>query len=414
MPIIRKSLLQLIFSGSFMKRWNDKLRPMEMVEVDKQAHKMIATWILFVLNQEQLDQRERIRLGDEIVEGGIFEYLFRMVITDIKPPVFYRIKENPEHYRKLSKWVLKQLRPRLMPLGREFWERLTEYHLNPDENSLARQILDASHMYASYSEFKLLKHLNQMDEELAGIEQSFIDRLESYSNLSGVNELLHSESTALGRFADLCGRLRFQTRWSQTPRVPETSVLGHVFIVATFAWFFSLEKGACPARRQNNFFSGLFHDIPELLTRDIISPVKKSDPTIGELIREYEEQEMERRIMDPLKKNGYGKIADRLGYFLGVDTGSEFHAAALVGGFAKKISTDELDARYNDDSYDPKDGELLKLCDHLAAFMEAYNAMQNGITSPHLHQAYWRISQSYMENPMVAGIHVGPLLADFE
>ena len=187
-----------------------------------------------------------------------------------------------------------------------------------------------------------------------------------------------------------------------------------MFIVATFAWFFSLEKGACPARRQNNFFTGLFHDMPELLTRDIISPVKKSDPTIGELIREYEEQEMERRIMSPLKENGYDQIAERLGYFLGIETGSEFDAAALIGGFAKKISTDELDARYNDDSYDPKDGELLKLCDHLAAFMEAYNALQNGITSPHLHQAYWRISQSYMENPVVAGIHVGPLLADFE
>ncbi|WP_421900285.1 HD domain-containing protein [Maridesulfovibrio sp.] len=414
MPIIRKSLLQLIFSGSFMKRWNDKLRPMEMVEVDKQAHKMIAAWILFVLNGDKLEAREKLRLGNEIVEGGIFEYLFRMVITDIKPPVFYRIKENPEHYRKLSKWVLKQLRPRLMPLGKDFWERLTDYHLNPDDNSLSRQILDASHMYASYSEFKLLKHLNQMDDELVGIEQSFIDRLKSYSGLDGVNELLHSETTALGRFADLCGRLRFQTRWSQTPRIPETSVLGHVFIVATFAWFFSLEKGACPARRQNNFFTGLFHDIPELLTRDIISPVKQSDPTIGELIREYEDQEMERRIMSPLKENGYDRIADRLGYFLGVDTGSEFDAAALVGGLPKKISTEELDARYNDDSYDPKDGELLKLCDHLAAFMEAYNALQNGITSPHLHQAYWRISQSYMENPVVAGIHVGPLLADFE
>ncbi len=414
MPIIRKSLLQLIFSGSFMKRWNDKLRPMEMVEVDKQAHKMIAAWILFVLNGDKLEKRKKIKLGNEIVEGGIFEYLFRMVITDIKPPVFYRIKENPEHYRKLSKWVLKQLRPRLMPLGKEFLERLTVYHLNPDDTSLSRQILDASHMYASYSEFKLLKHLNQMDDELVGIEQSFIDRLKTYSGLEGVNELLHSETTALGRFADLCGRLRFQTRWSQTPRIPETSVLGHVFIVATFAWFFSLEKGACPARRQNNFFTGLFHDIPELLTRDIISPVKQSDPTIGELIREYEEQEMERRIMAPLKENGYDRIADRLGYFLGVETGSEFDAAALIDGCAKKISTEELDARYNDDSYDPKDGKLLKLCDHLAAFMEAYNALQNGITSPHLHQAYWRISQSYMENPVVAGIHVGPLLADFE
>ncbi|WP_319762195.1 HD domain-containing protein [Maridesulfovibrio sp.] len=414
MPIIRKSLLQLIFSGSFMKRWNDKLRPMELVEVDKQAHKMIAAWVLFVLNSEHLELQDRIKLGNDIVEGGIFEYLFRIVITDIKPPVFYRIKENPEHYRKLSKWVLKQLRPRLMPLGKEFWERLTEYHLNNDETSLDRKILEASHMYASYSEFKLLKHLNQPDDELDGIERNFIDRLESFSHLKGVSALLHSESTPLGRFADLCGRLRFQTRWSQTPRIPETSVLGHVFIVATFAWFFSLEKGACPLRRQNNFFTGLFHDIPELLTRDIISPVKKSDPTIGELIREYEEQEMESRIMAPLKENGYDQIADRLGYFLGVETGSEFDATAKVGGCAKKISTEELDARYNDDSYDPKDGELLKLCDHLAAFMEAYNAMQNGMTSPHLHQAYWRISQSYMEDPVVAGIHIGPLLADFE
>lgn len=414
MPVIRKSLLQLIFSGSFMKRWNDKLRPMELVEVDKQAHKMIAAWILFSLNSEQRELREKVRLGNQIVEGGIFEYLFRMVITDIKPPVFYRIKENPEHYQKLSQWVLKQLRPRLMPLGGEFMERLSEYHLNPNKKSLARRILDASHMYASYSEFKLLKHLNQPDDELAGIEKNFIDRLDSYCDLSGVEQLLHSETTPLGRFADLCGRLRFQTRWSQTPRIPETSVLGHVFIVATFAWFFSLEKGACPARRQNNFFTGLFHDIPELLTRDIISPVKKSDPTIGDLIKEYEEQEMERRIMAPLAENGYQDIASRLGYFLGLETGSEFHAQAIVGGFPKKITTEELDSRYNDDSYDPKDGELLKLCDHLAAFLEAYNAIQNGITSSQLHQAYWRINQSYMENPIVAGIHVGPLLADFE
>ncbi|WP_027723206.1 HD domain-containing protein [Maridesulfovibrio zosterae] len=414
MPIIRKSLLQLIFSGSFMKRWNDKLRPMELVEVDKQAHKMIAAWILFTLNTENIDQREKIKLGNDIVEGGIFEYLFRMVITDIKPPVFYRIKENPEHYRKLTEWVLKQLRPRLMPLGAEFWVRLSNYHLNPEEDSLSRRILDAAHMYASYSEFKLLKHLNEPDAELTGIEQNFINRLESYSDIAGVSQLLNSESTPLGRFADLCGRLRFQTRWSQTPRIPETSVLGHVYIVATFAWFFSLEKGSCPARRQNNFFSGLFHDIPELLTRDIISPVKKSDPTIGELIKEYEEQEMESRVMAPLIENGYTNLATRLGYLLGLETGSEFHAQAIVGGCAKKITTEELDARYNDDSYDPKDGELLKLCDHLAAFLEAYNAMQNGITSSHLHQAYWRISQSYMENPVVAGIHVGPLLADFE
>ncbi len=37
MPSIRKSLLQFVFSGAYMKRWNDKLRPVELMEVDKQA-----------------------------------------------------------------------------------------------------------------------------------------------------------------------------------------------------------------------------------------------------------------------------------------------------------------------------------------------------------------------------------------
>ena len=30
----------------------------------------------------------------EVIEGGIFDYFYRLIITDIKPPVFYRIKAN--------------------------------------------------------------------------------------------------------------------------------------------------------------------------------------------------------------------------------------------------------------------------------------------------------------------------------
>ena len=67
MTSIRKSLLQLVFSGSFMKRWNDKMRPMELVEVDKQAHKMIVAWLLYELNSRNLTQEEKSRLGEDIV-----------------------------------------------------------------------------------------------------------------------------------------------------------------------------------------------------------------------------------------------------------------------------------------------------------------------------------------------------------
>ena len=43
-----------------------------------------------------------------------------------------------------------------------------------------------------------------------------------------------------------------------------------MFIVACFAYFFSIAVSACPARRHNNFYAGLFHDVPKLLTQDIM------------------------------------------------------------------------------------------------------------------------------------------------
>lgn len=412
--IIRKSLLELIFSGAFMKRWNDKLRPMELVEVDKQAHKMIVAWLLFVMNSKGMDVARKRALGESIVEGGLFDYLYRLVITDIKPPVFYRIKENPEDYRTLTNWVLGELRPRIMPLGQDFMNRMGDYLMQSEDKGLGRRILHAAHLYASYSEFKLLKSINRMDHELIEIEESFISRLDAMRDIEGVSELLDEDGTVLGGFARMCGRLRFQKRWSQTPRVPETSVLGHMFIVAAYSWFFSMEVGACRARSQNNFFAGLFHDLPELLTRDIISPVKGASKEIADLIHEYENLELDRVVLTPLKEGGYRDIADRLEYFLGLEIGSEFKACIQRKGKVIEVTQEQLAGECNLDTLDPKDGPLLKVCDSLAAYIEAHTALKNGISSDQLHHALYRIRQRYNETPVIGGVQVSALLADFD
>ncbi|MDR3640676.1 MAG: HD domain-containing protein [Humidesulfovibrio sp.] len=411
--IIRKSLLQLVFSGAFMKRWNDRLRPMELMEVDKQAHKMIVAWMLLTRITAHMDMEERLALVEEVIEGGIFDYFFRLVITDIKPPVFYKIKANREDYQKLTQWVLPQLKPRLAPLGQAFWERMTAALMEPEEKTLSRRILMAAHLYASYSEFRVLKPLNPHDEEMPEIEESFRTRLSGLVDIPGVADLL-AGNNEFGRFAARAGQLRFQKRWSQTPRVPETTVLGHMFLVATYAWFFSVEAGACQARRQNNFFTGLFHDLPELLTRDIISPVKSADASIGELIKQYENQELERKILGPLKNGQCEDLAARLSYLLGLDVGSEFIATVRENGEAHNVTEADLRGPMNRDELDPKDGPLLKMCDRLAAFIEADTALRNGINNEQLHQARWRIRQMYEHRPEVMGIQVGALLADFD
>jgi putative hydrolase of HD superfamily len=396
-----------------MRRWNDKLRPLQLFEIDKQAHKMIVAWVLFIQNSRGLSLDERLELGRTIVEGGLFEYFYRLIITDIKPPIFYQIKANPAHYELLTEWVLEQLEPRVQSLGQAFGERLKSYFC-VEEKTLGRRILGAAHLYASGWEFNLIKPINQQDDEFQEIEASFDDGLKSYADLAGVDQLIEGLHTPLGRFAHLCGQLRFQTRWSQTPRIPETSVLGHMFLVACYAYFFSLALNACRARSQNNFFAGLFHDLPELLTRDIISPVKKSVKRLGDLIREYEERELERRVLGPLAKSGQQEVASRLGYFLGLEVGSEFMNTVIEQGTTRAMDFDDFNLQHNLDHLDPKDGDALKVCDSLAAYIEAYTALRNGISSDQLQHALWRIGEQYRQYSLGPNVHIGALLADFD
>lgn len=412
MVSIRKSLLQFVFAGSYMKRWNDKLRPMELLEVDKQAHKMIVAWLLYQQNSRAMDAETRLALGNQIIEGGIFDYFYRLVITDIKPPVFYRIKDNPQHYEQLSSWVLDELEPLVQPLGDPFWSRMQAWVRRRHKESLADDILEAAHLFASNWEFQLIKGLNTFDDEMEDIADSFTTKLAGFSHLEGMDSL-RTGTGALGKFAVLCGQLRFQKRWSQTPRIPETSVLGHMFLVACYSYFFSLAVGACRARRQNNFFIGLFHDLPELLTRDIISPVKKSVEELDAVIKEYEEAELRRKVLNPLIAEGYEVLSERLSYYLGLEVGSEFSEAVIEDGAVRKVDFEALQDEYNNDMYDPRDGSMLKTCDTLAAFIEAYTAVRNGISSDQLQAALWRLRERNRRT-IIGPVHVGALFADFD
>jgi putative hydrolase of HD superfamily len=80
----------------------------------------------------------------EIIEGGIFELLQRIVLTDLKPPIIYKIKEDPIRYQQLNQWVANELQPVLSDLGNPFFERFTRY-FEASEDNINRKILNAAH-----------------------------------------------------------------------------------------------------------------------------------------------------------------------------------------------------------------------------------------------------------------------------
>ena len=124
--------------------------------------------------------------------------------------------------------------------------------------------------------------------------------------------------------------------------------------------------------------------------------------------------ELNRVVLTPLKEGGFSEIADRLEYLLGLEVGSEFKATVVLDGKIHEATDAQLAGIYNQDTLDPKDGPLLKVSDSIAAYIEAHTALKNGISSGQLHHALYRIQQTYNEKPVIAGVQVSALLADFD
>jgi len=395
--MIRKALILKVFDAAYMQRWNDKVRPVELVELDKQAHKMVTAFFLGKFEEETPGFS-----WTEVIEGGIFELLQRLVITDLKPPIFYKIKEDREKYKKLNEWVYKEIEPIISPLGKDFCRRFKEYFNNSSCN-INKNILSASHFYATKWEFDIIERANPDGYEIASIKQDLQKKQGHYSDLVGMVQL--REEMRYRDFLDLCGQLRFQARWANLHRIPKTSVIGHSLFVAVLSYLFSLEISACDRRCVNNYFTGLFHDLPEVLTRDIISPVKRSVEGLSELIKQYEKEQMEKEV--------YGLIPKEWHKDVRTFTEKEFDSIITFKGRRKKLGSDEISERYNADIYNPRDGVLVKAADSLAAFIEAYVAIRNGSYSREFQEAKLEFRNTY-GRATIAGINFGEIYADFD
>ena len=395
--MLRKALVMRLFDGFFIQRWNDQVRPIELVEMDKHAHKMAIAYCLARYEEAEGQAVD----WHNLVRGGLFELLRRIVVADIKSPIYRKIrKQRPEVLRRLNGWVFDQLKP-VLPDGAlraEFEAYLgDEGFLDP----LSRRLLDAAHVYASFWEFQLLKPSNPLTWQMQELEPLMYLDLEPHLGLAGMRRLVCRDKVS--RFVDLVGQLRFQVRWSQTARIPRTSVLGHSMMVATLAYLLSRQVGACDARLRNNFFGGLFHDLPESLTRDIISPVKGADASLQEVIGEIERELVAEQIHPLLADIG----AEPFRYL----TENEFTSKVRDGG-VQAVSSDRINQSFNEDRFDAYDGEIVKVSDHLAAFVEAYVSKETGISTKHLEDGLNNLRRMY-QNSRVAGIDVSAIYADF-
>lgn len=393
-PRLSIELLKQIFTAASIRRWNDHATPVEFVELDKQAHKIVIAYLLAKyeehLNGVVID-------WERLILQFCFEFFERIVLTDIKPPVFHRLRET--HNKELVEFVCSQLEPQLGMY--EFFPQMREYLIGSKTN-LERQILKASHSYASKWEFDMIYHFNPYMYDVQNIREILNRQVEEHYHLAGMQQIALYEQVR--ELVTMFGQLRFQKRWSQTPRVPATSVLGHTLVVALSAYLVSFDIGCCEKMRVNHFLCGLFHDLPEILTRDIISPIKRSVKGLDEFIKKIEEEAVESKILCIVPPN----IQDDIRYF----TQNEFANRYKIEYFCYTTTAEELMMQFNSNEFDGVYGEFLKLFDNLSAYLEAKISIIHGISSDALingaHGIYERCA-----NKVVCGVDVGKLFRDF-
>ena len=133
--MIETELFERIYEAASIQRWNDHIRPSDgFTELDKQAHKL---YYAYVLSRVE-NGIDRLRL----IEGCIFEFLHRIILTDLKPPVFYKLMEQKGE--QINTWVLSELEPTCKKIPGGFYERFRSYFLDPDYSKTEKIIIKAS------------------------------------------------------------------------------------------------------------------------------------------------------------------------------------------------------------------------------------------------------------------------------
>ena len=396
---MEKNLILKISEGFSIQRWNELIRTSELVKMDKAGEKMVLAYIIGKFEEN----KGEIIDWHWMIYASLFDLLRKIALCDIKAPVQQMLKkEFPEEYLRLNEWVLNQY-SNLM--DEKLFSEFSDYVYSksgtktiPDDLKKTVRVYEAAHKFATIRELEMISVVNEK-ERLADIKTELEEQIQPYLEFEGLQKLITHQKAF--KFLLKIEQLRFQTRWNQTPRIPATSVLGHCFYVAIMTLLLGRESNPkmCRQRVINNFFSALFHDLPESVTRDIISPVKQATDDLPNIVKKIENEIVSKELV-PLMENFF---VNQIIYY----TSDEFsNRIQNEMGIIQKVSYDELNEKYNDEKFQPIDGTLVRICDHLSALMEASISINHGITSEHLEVGLEATVNHYKKNQVINGINV--------
>jgi putative hydrolase of HD superfamily len=327
-------LLNFVLRGLTVTRWSNFPRIERPNSLDHITFSLHVAYLLADLVEEATEARyDRI----DIFKRALFSLLFTSAYSDINSDVKSRLKrEHSEIYAELCKnmhsgvlsWKLGG------GVGEEF-----EAFVNTLESGAPAPKEQAILSYGKYVSAYYEAEFNGRiyPEVYAGPLTTIRLRLAEPRFAEFRKHIDVTKDSGAIRFLLSVRRLQSALRWNRLKRAYPVSVMSHLFVVTVISFILFRSEKRSDAEVTESILRSLYHDVPETITGDIITPTKKATPGLEDVIRDIEEKLVEEQLLNHIRGHAF-----------------------------EKSYRDRLLDPWGDDL-----GKLVKQADHLSAFLEA-------------------------------------------
>ena len=113
------------------------------------------------------------------------------------------------------------------------------------------------------------------------------------------------------RYLLVIHRLASSYRWNKSTRHYPVSVLSHTYLIGFVTYLLANDMSATPDETTDMLLTAFFHDIPEAITGDIITPTKKSVPGLETMIERIEQEMVYEHLLSYIEKHSFIELFSR-------------------------------------------------------------------------------------------------------
>ncbi len=213
----------------------------------------------------------------------LFSGFFTFKYSDINSEVKDRIAErDSDLYDKLESNVWNDL------MSEDITPGIINDIRRVQEKSPEDTLIAFAKIWASY--YEVYNNSLVYPDAYARVLKNIIKKSEKpeYSEFLAYLDFDPHNQTDTERYLLVIHRLASSFRWNRSVRRYPVSVLSHTYIIAFFSYLLGHDTSLSDDDITDMLLTAFFHDIPEAITGDIITPTKKSVPGLEHAIEAIE------------------------------------------------------------------------------------------------------------------------------